>query len=220
MRIVTGADGGLGETILELARTRHEEVFNLPAAVIRGGKQAIDEWIGNIDGPVEWVVNNYGINHLSWIGSTPEEDEEILRINMMGPYWVINALAANGHTPRVVNIASATYRVPQRCTALYCASKAGLVQMTKVMARELAPKGWVINALAPGLIVDTDMARLTMKQVIELRDWDPKEAEDYALSLVPCGRYTRRHEVAQMVMSILDMPSYVNGTIIDMMGGV
>lgn len=169
----------------------------------------------------DYVVNNFGINHLSWIGTTGEEDEMIYRCNVMGPYWVINWLVFNENPPaRVVNIASATHRVPQRTTSLYCASKAALVQMTKVMARELAPKGWVINALAPGKIEDTEMSALTDQQVCELRGWSKEQADSYALSNVPMERFTNRVEVTNAVFKLLEMPDYVNGVCLDVMGGV
>jgi NAD(P)-dependent dehydrogenase (short-subunit alcohol dehydrogenase family) len=138
----------------------------------------------------------------------------------MGPYWVINALAARDQVCKVVNIASAAHRVPMRCSALYCASKAALVHMTKVMARELAPKGWVINSVSPGMIPETRMSEMTRNQVAELRGWDPKTAEQYAFSLIPMGRYSSRIEITNAVYGMLSMPEYVNGTNLDIMGGV
>lgn len=186
-----------------------------------GEKRSIDKRIKEIlqDGPIDKVINNWGINHLSWIGETPEYDQEIFKFNVMSPYWTINALVANNQVCRVVNIASATYRIPQRCTTLYCASKAALVQMTKVMARELAPKGWVINAIAPGLIEDTRMSELTNEQVMDLRGWGPATIDNYARKLIPMDRYTNRKEVADAIWKIFELPSYINGTVIDMMGG-
>jgi NAD(P)-dependent dehydrogenase (short-subunit alcohol dehydrogenase family) len=224
--LITGADNprSLGEEILRRLQIRWIcKVFNIPK--IRLGnvfmlKQIVDKFISSIDNQIDMVVNNYAINHLSWIGETEEEDEEIIILNTMLPYWVINALVKRGDVCRVVNILSQTYKVPQRCTSLYCASKAAVAMMTKVMARELAPKGWVINGLAPGKILDTIMTEKTDKQVLELREWKAYEADKYALSLIPMGRFTTKEEVAEMVMKMLEMPDYVNGSIIDMTGGV
>jgi len=186
-----------------------------------GGKKAIESYLKLNGNDFDYVVNNFGTNHLSWIGTTEEDDEDIMRWNVMGPYWVINYLVGNGNKPaRVVNIASATHRVPQRTTSLYCASKAALVQMTKVMARELAPSGWIINALAPGKIEDTEMSQLTDQQVCELRGWSKEQADSYALSNVPMGRFTNRLEVTNAVFKLLEMPDYVNGICLDVMGGV
>jgi NAD(P)-dependent dehydrogenase (short-subunit alcohol dehydrogenase family) len=173
------------------------------------------------DIPFDVVINNYGINHLSWIGTTPAEDQQILDINVMVPYWVIDKLAQTQkeHQTHVINIASQTARVPQRCTALYCASKAAIVQMTKVMAREMAPH-WQVNSVSPGKIIGTPMTELTDSQVLELRGWDAEMADAYAESLIPMARFTDSIEVANAIMRLLDMPNYVTGINLEVMGGV
>ena len=170
--------------------------------------------------PITHVVNNFGINHLSWIGTTTEEDEEILECNVMGPYWVVNALAARSAPCRVLNVASVTYRVAQRTSAIYCASKAALVQMTRVMARELAPAGWVVNAIAPGPIEGTSMTNRVNEQVRLLRGWTRDETEDYERRLIPMQRRTTVEEVAEAIIGIMALPPYINGACIDMTGGV
>lgn len=221
--VITGSNGSLGTTLMGVGQFDSWNTVGINSATILSGKVAIENRIDSIInscGPIDRVVNNFGINHLSWIGETPEEDKKIFDANVLAPYWVVNHLVARGQVCRVVNVASATYRVPQRCTALYCASKAALVQMSKVMARELAPKGWVINCIAPGLIVNTTMAKMTGDQVCELRDWSKEQADKYAAALVPMGRATSTAEVAEAIAKIFDLPSYINGTVIDMMGGV
>lgn len=219
--LITGAEQGLGESIGDLLADRGYFILTMPGPICREGKEAIEAFLGKMSHYPDVVINNFGINHLSWIGETLAEDEAILRLNVMTAYWVINHLVSCEMAPcRVVNIASQTYRVPQRTTALYCASKAALVQMGKVMARELAPKGWIINTLAPGKIEDTEMSQLTDAQVTDLRGWTKDYADFYALSNIPMGRFTSRAEVAEMVVEMLHMPNYVNGAVIEMMGGV
>lgn len=226
--LVTGGDQGLGAAIHDRLMQVTEDPGRacvLPGAMIRNrGIVDITAELRNLMdryGPFSVVVNNYGINHLSWIGTTRPEDQDILYCNVTVPYFIINELVRLKNGPcRVLNIASQTYRVPQRCTALYAASKAALVQMTKVMARELAPSGWVINALAPGKIWDTDMSRKTDAQVRELRGWTDAESSAYAESLIPMKRFTSREEMANLAMRVLEMESYVNGTVIEAMGGV
>jgi 3-oxoacyl-[acyl-carrier protein] reductase len=219
--LLTGAEQGLGAAIMEELFREGYTVNNIPGNVIRGGKSAIEGWLAQMTLNFDVVINNFGINHLSWVGETPEEDEAILNVNVHGPYWVINGLVRGGNPPaRVVNIASQTHRVAQRTTALYCASKAALVQLSRVLTRELAPRGWVINTLAPGKIVGTTMQQLTDAQVTDLREWDPVEADKYALNMIPMGRYTSPEEVARAVAVMLQLPAYVNGALIDMTGGV
>lgn len=227
--IVTGAEQGLGARLRDQLQAKGYHVLNVPAEVCRGGNKAnIDAWIWSNQTyltHIRVIINNFGINHLSWIGATPAKDEEILLTNVMAPYWLINGLVkVIGSVPtvdapmRVVNVASQTYRIPQRTTALYCASKAALVHLTTVMARELAEHHWIINAVAPGKMVDTEMSTLTDAQVNELRNWTPEQAETYALQLQPMNRFTTTHEVADAIMKLLTMPSYVNGTTLDITG--
>lgn len=220
--LVTGAEQGLGQSIKNLLEENGLTVYNLPGSVIRAGKTAIDETLRDLPlKGLRYIVNNFGINHLSWIGNTPEEDEAIYRVNVMGPYWVVNYLVSAGHLRvRCLNIASQTYRVAQRTTALYCASKAALVQMTAVMGRELADRDWTVNALAPGKITDTEMSELTDAQVLDLRGWTRDHADDYAKKMIPAGRFTSRAEIARAAWQVLQFPRYVTGTTIDVMGGV
>ena len=216
--LVTGGENGLGAGIIQAINAYDLEAVNLPGCVIQAGKDSITSAIMSMP-RITHVVNNYGINHLSWIGDTPEEDEDIVDVNLLGPYWVVNALKRKGDVCRVINVASATYRVPQRTTSLYCASKAGLVQMTRVMARELAPYGWVINAIAPGPIEGTNMTKLVNQQVQELRGWTAEEAAHYERELIPMNRRTTVEEVAKAIVAIFYLPDYINGACIDMMGG-
>ncbi len=221
--MVTGAEQGLGLALIRHLMLLGLEAHSLESKFMEKGNRffiqnGIQSWVDK-HGLPDMVVNNYGINHLSWIGDTPQEDENILLTNVMGPYWVVDCLVKMGAKCRVVNVASQTYRVAQRTTSLYCASKAALVQMTKVMARELAPKGWVVNAIAPGKMVDTMMSKLTDGQVIELRGWTVGSADDYARNNIPMSRHTSTDEVAQAIADMLFLPEYINGTVIDMTGG-
>ena len=221
--IITGAEAGLGKSLANRAIAHRFEVYCIPGHVIRSGKEKIELEIDKAIkamGSIDALINNFGTNHLSWIGETPEVDEEIMQVNVMGPYWTINALVARKQKCRAVNIASAAHRVPMRCSSLYCASKAALVHMTAVMARELAPQGWIINSVSPGMIPETRMAELTRKQVSELRGWNKEEADKYAHSLIPMGRYSSTREITDAVYGMLAMPDYVNGTNLDVMGGV
>jgi NAD(P)-dependent dehydrogenase (short-subunit alcohol dehydrogenase family) len=215
--LITGHDGSLGnELMAQAARHGYNHAIGMPRFIY--GKEHIDRFVDQMDA-VDAVVLNDGTNHLSWIGETPGKDAEIMERNVMSPYWTLNALARKNKPCRVVFVTSQTYRVPQRTTSLYCASKAALTMLMRVAARELAPNGWVINAVAPGKIQDTFMSELTDKQVMELRGWSA-EAEEYALKLIPAGRFTTRAEVAEVIYRTLALPSYVNGTTIEAMGAV
>lgn len=215
--LITGADGSLGSELVSMAEKLNYEVIKMPKDLIN--KSEIDKFISEC-GKVDSVIFNHGINHLSWIGQTEEKDEEILLVNVMSPYWILNALVANGNVCRGVFVTSQTYRVAQRTTSLYCASKAALNQMMKVAARELAPKGWVLNAVAPGKIFDTKMSEMTDAQVNELRGWTQQQAEGYAQSLIPINRFTYKTEIAKVIFKTLEMPDYVCGSTVEAFGGL
>lgn len=225
--LLTGADGSLGKVLAQKLCSAGAEVYGLGCRV--SGKPQIDALVEDGPGRFDFLVLNDGTNHLSWIGTTPESDAEIMTRNVMNPYWVLNAVAARQaasagasapHPARVVFVASQTYRVPQRTTALYCASKAALVQMMRVGARELAPEGWVVNAVAPGKIEGTRMSEMTDAQVLALRGWSAEQAAGYARALVPAGRASSRDEIADVVLWALQAPAYVNGAVLEAMGGV
>lgn len=228
--LITGCDGSLGSYLEKHFGTfgwdtgDKASVLGMPKCYYT--KKAIDAFmIANFAEitKLTCAVLNDGTNHLSWIGTTPEDDEQIMLRNVMAPYWTLNALVAlrgRSNPMRIVFVTSQTHKVPQRTTALYCASKAALTQMMRVAARELAPEGWIINAVAPGKIEDTEMSRLTDAQVLELRGWTEERAYGYAQKLVPMQRFTNRAEIANVIESVLSMPSYVNGAVIDATGGV
>lgn len=226
--LITGAEQGLGLGIVHELTRKYPgvKIHNLTGAFLRGAtKDEIECAVRSLTGgsPFDVVINNFGINHLSWLGDTNEKDAEIIQCNVMVPYWIMNYLAStqSEHLTKVINIASQTYRIAQRTTALYCASKAALVQLTKVVAREMAPN-WQVNAFAPGRIVGTEMDRRTQAQVVELRglQWSNQDAADeYAMSLVPMGRFTNVTEMSYAVQKLLDLPDYITGTVIEATGG-
>ncbi len=221
LALITGAEQGLGAAIAAKLEQTGYAVHNITGRSMKDGYLKIQRFVEKLPRAPDVIVNNYGINHLSWIGETEEDDAAIVQVNLLGPYWVINAVHHHWGGPcRVVNISSQTARIPQRCTSLYCASKAGLEQLTKVMARELAGAGWVINAVSPGKIEDTEMSQRTDSQVLRLRGWSKSQADKYALGNIPMERFTNTDEMSDLVMNVLALPAYVNGSVIEAHGGV
>ena len=157
--VVTGTHpGGLGETIKELLAINDYVVTEYGSDVtFEGAKKFFDDYKYP---RIDVLINNYGIDKLNWIGEIEEEDYKVIDVNLKGVSIVVNELVKRGYKyTNILNVCSQTYRVAQRCTSLYCASKAGLAQMTRVMARELAPKGFIVNAIAPGKILGTLMTK-------------------------------------------------------------
>jgi len=214
--LITGADGSRGSVLMSQAPFYGWEPVGLTMKEMEMPAWLLPEQ------PCDAIVNCHGLNYLMSIENfSMPRAMKLFQVNIAAPLAIISgALRVGWPEVRVLNIASQTYRVPQRNTAAYCASKAALVQATRVAARELAPRGWVVNALAPGKIADTHMSELTDAQVRDLRGWSQEEADKYALSLIPAGRFTTRVEVADAVFKILALPRYINGAVIDMTGGV
>lgn len=216
--VITGDQQGLGKGMADLFRANGYNVVDFGTRIT---KDQIDDFFStSAPTRIDYFINNYGINHLNWLGELTDADYNIVDINVKNYIRTIDWLVRLGNVCRILNISSQTYKIPQRCTSVYCSSKAAISHFTKVAARELAPRGFVVNALAPGKIIGTEMTKLTDAQVLKLRSWNQKKADKYALSLIPSGRFTTVEEVALAAIKILHLPEYINGVTIDMTGGL
>lgn len=110
---------------------------------------------------VSLLVNNAGITRdRSAVNMSDDEWDSVLSVNLTGTFHVVRALAPamrNAGYGRIVNITSINGIRGKFGQANYCASKAGLIGLTKTLARELGPRGVTVNAVAPGMVM-TDMA--------------------------------------------------------------
>lgn len=170
----------------------------------------VERDFGHIDG----LVNNVGIMHS---GPTLEEDltnwNEVIRTNLSSAF-VCTQAAIPGMLARgsgsVVMIASRLAQTGREQTAAYCASKAALLGLTKALAREFAPLGVRVNAVAPGVVL-TDLAVASMKT----------DAGARTMSEFPLGRFAHPHEVAGTVVFLLssDGMPFTGQTLNPNMGG-
>jgi len=118
--------------------------------------------VGQIPDQVTLLVNNAGITRdRSVTKMTDDEWLSVISVNLTGAFNVIRVLAAGMREAgygRIVNITSINGLRGKFGQANYCASKAGLIGLTKSIARELGPKGITVNCIAPGLVM-TEMAK-------------------------------------------------------------
>ena len=162
-------------------------------------------------GSIDVLVNNAGISFVGVIQDTDDDIwQKIINTNLSSVHYCIRTVipymlkAHNGH---IINISSVWGNVGASCEVAYSASKGGINAYTKSAAKELAPSGISVNAIACGL-VDTDMNKCFSKE-----DLDEVCAE------IPAGRPASPDEVAEIVYAASTFPTYLTGQIITMDGG-
>ena len=166
-------------------------------------------------GPLDVLVNNAGIWPTAFVKDISEEDwDQTLAINLRGPFLTcreaVRRWLAAGRGGRIVNISSpAAFRGATTGHAHYAAAKAGLVNLTISLAREVAPQGIYVNAVAPGMM-RTDLAREALQA-----------NEQHYLDRIPLRRIGEPAEVASVVVFLAsDRASYTTGATFDASGGM
>ena len=153
-----------------------------------GIRRAVDRAAKALGG-LDVLVNNAGVggpNACALDG--PERWDEVVRPNLDGVFFT--SRAALKHLPdggRVVNISSVLGRFGVPGYTAYCASKHGVVGLTKALALELAPRNITVNAICPGW-VDTDMAADGLQLMADGMGLELEEARRQAMAMVPLGR--------------------------------
>jgi 3-oxoacyl-[acyl-carrier protein] reductase len=145
---------------------------------------------------------------------TEQEWNRTLAVNLTGPFLTCREAVRRwreaGRTGRIVNVSTqAAFRGSTTGHAHYAASKAGLVALTVSLAREVAPHGIHVNAVAPGMMT-TDLARDALE----------KNEEEY-LKRIPLGRIADPAEIVGVVVFLAsDRASYMTGATVDVTGGM
>jgi 3-oxoacyl-[acyl-carrier protein] reductase len=163
-------------------------------------------------GRVDALVNNAGVTRDGYISKLSESDFDlVLDVSLKGAWLGSRAVAPllrRQGSGSIVNISSLSGKVGNPGQTNYSAAKAGLIGLTKALAKELGPSGVRVNAVQPGLI------RTAMTLVMKPEIYAAKEAE------VPMGRAGLPEEVAGAVVFLASpLASYVNGAVIEVTGG-
>jgi 3-oxoacyl-[acyl-carrier protein] reductase len=236
--LVTGGAQGIGRTISEeLARAGAHVVLgdvNLEGAeatakainIIGGSASAVKIDVSNATEvrevfdfiikdkkPVDILVNNAGITRDGLMVRMKESDWDlVLDINLKGSFLCSQQAAKQMMKQKsgaIVNIASIVGVMGNFGQANYSASKAGVIGLTKTLAREVASRGIRVNAIAPGFI-DTEMTRVL-----------DEEVRQKLIEQIPLARLGLPEDVARCVNFLVsDKSSYITGQVINLNGGM
>ena len=233
--LVTGASGGIGwaiaealhsqgatvaisgtraEKLNELAAKLGSRVFVQPcdlrdrAAVVKLGEEA-EKALGQVD----ILVNNAGITHDNlFMRMKDEEWDDVIAVNLTSVFLLTRGILRGmmrRRGGRIVNIASISGVLGNPGQGNYAASKAGLVGMTKSLAREVSSRGITANCIAPGFISTPMTDALTPKQV------------EAIAAAIPAAKFGKPEDVAAVVVFLAsDEAGYVTGETVHVNGGM
>ena len=173
---------------------------------------AVEETI-KFFGKLDILVNNAGITKDNLVLRMKEADfDAVMSVNLKGSFLMCKAAAKpmlKARTGRIINISSVVGQTGQAGQANYSASKAGLIGLTKSLAREFAPRQVLVNAVAPGFI----RTRMTEG----LKD----EARAKISEMIPLGRMGEPAEVAKAALFLAgEASAYITGQVLAVNGGL
>ena len=237
--LVTGAGRGIGRAIaIALAEEGAEVIVNYNGSEERAKevKQTIEENGGKASiykcnvsdfeacetmireivkehGHLDILVNNAGITKDGLIMKMKEEDfDRVLNVNLKGTFNTIRHSARQmlkQRSGKIINISSVSGILGNVGQANYAASKAGVIGLTKTMARELGSRGITVNAIAPGF-VDTEMTEVLSEAI-----------RDNACKQIILGRFGKPEDIANAAVFLAsDKADYITGQVISVDGGM
>ncbi len=216
-----GADVVISDLNLDLASAVASEVKSLGrrSLAIEGNvadSQSVEAMISEVVeqfGGIDILVNNAGITKDALILRMKDDDwDKVMAVNLKGTFNCMRAALkpmAKQRAGKIVNIASIVGLMGNAGQVNYAASKAGVIGMTKTVAREFAARGLNVNAVAPGFI-ETAMT-----------DAIPEKAKNELISNIPMKKLGSADDVAKAVLFLVsDDSAYITGQVISVNGGM
>ncbi|MFC1834891.1 3-oxoacyl-[acyl-carrier-protein] reductase [Thermodesulfobacteriota bacterium] len=205
------------EAAAETLRMIHDQGGEaMPAPFDVSNSDAVDQGVAKVlqeRGQIDILVNNAGITRDGLLGRMKHTDwEEVLETNLTGAFHLCRQTAKSmirKRSGRIVNVTSVAGEMGNAGQVNYSAAKAGLIGFTKALARELAPRNILVNAVSPGIIGAGMTEQLKESQVEAIQ------------THIPLRRMGASEDVAAAVLFLCSkMSNYVTGQVIRVNGGL
>lgn len=216
--LITGGATGIGKATAILLQQNGYDVYitynktepDYKVNAIKCNLENIDEIENTINeiGNIDLLINNAGVSLIKMINDITAEDyEKMTAVNERAVYFASKFAALKmikEQSGAIINISSMWGQVGASCETLYSMTKAGVIGLTKALAKELVPSNITVNCIAPG-IIDTRMNNM----------FDAEELKEE----VPLGRLGTPEEIAKAVLFFAENP-YITGQILGVNGGI
>ncbi len=216
-----GIDVAVSDVLLEEAEKTASELesFGVQAIAVKADVSKIEDAENLVNttvekwGSVEFLINNAGITRDNLVlRMTQQEWDLVLNINLKGTFLCSQAaskIMIKQRFGRIVNIASVSGILGTAGQANYASSKAGVIALTKSLARELGKRNITVNAIAPGFILTEMTGKL------------PDKVKEEYIANIPLQRAGTPEDVAEAVLFLISpSASYITGTVLNVSGGL
>lgn len=170
-------------------------------------EEEVTKFVAKWEGPLYGIVNNAGICKTERLDEQKSTWDEVIATNLAGPYLLTKGLLPHiVDDGRIVNISSQLGKEGRAGYSAYCASKFGLIGMTKCWAKELGSRGITVNAVCPGW-VKTKMAERDIDRLASENNLSPKEYYEMICAPLELKRFTTPEEVSNLVAFLISEKS-------------
>jgi len=204
---------GMDELLAEIKACGSEGIAVAGNVTVTADTETMIETAVATYGRVDILVNNAGITRDGLLLRMKDEDwDAVLTVNLKGAFLCSRAAAkvmTKQRSGRIINIASVVGQMGNAGQANYCASKAGLMGLTRSNARELAKRNITVNAVAPGFIVS------------DMTDALPEKVRQDMAAQIPLERFGTAADIANAVVFLAtDASAYITGQVLAVNGGM